>query len=445
MPTWDVIVAGAGVAGLAAAERLGQVGLKVLILEARDRIGGRILTLPGLVPEYGIELGAEFVHGKQREFADYLSQHDLMLRETAGQNYCPSADGLSACEEPASDVFDELYERTPEDSPDESFDHTLQSQFSNTPEGQRTWARRFVEGFHAADPARISTHSIIIDGRAEDETDGDRGFHVIGGYTRVVETLASSLSDSVLLTTGCAVHSVTWSPGSVHVQARTENGERVEHSARTLLVTLPISILQLEWPTPGAVRFEPPLNDKQAALASLAMGPVDRIVLQFDSMFWEERQAVTKPLKDLHFLFGDDPVFPTYWTAMPLRLPLVVAWAAGPFADAKRGLSHQQLEAEALVAFSRTTGAAVGTLHQRFVRSYFHDWQSDPFSRGAYSYVLVGGVPAQKTLAQPLQSTIFFAGEATQSDGHRATVHGAFSSGRRAADEVLHHTHLIAR
>jgi monoamine oxidase len=72
MQTWDVIVAGAGIAGLAAAERLGQAGLKVLVLEARDRIGGRILTLPGLTPEHGIELGAEFVDGKPKKFANAI-------------------------------------------------------------------------------------------------------------------------------------------------------------------------------------------------------------------------------------------------------------------------------------------------------------------------------------------------------------------------------------
>ena len=97
MQTWDVIVAGAGMAGLAAAERLGQAGLKVLVLEARDRVGGRILTLPGLTPEHGIELGAEFVHGKPKEFDEYLAIQGLILRETDGQNYCSSGNRLAAC------------------------------------------------------------------------------------------------------------------------------------------------------------------------------------------------------------------------------------------------------------------------------------------------------------------------------------------------------------
>ncbi len=438
MATWDVIVAGAGIAGLAAAERLGRAGLKVLVLEARDRVGGRILTLPGLTAELGIELGAEFVHGRPKEFDHYLSQHGLSLLETGGQNYCFDGNGLGPCEDPGWDVFDKLYRLSLHDFRDESFEQTLQQRFQDLPEKQKTWALRFVEGFHAADPARISTHSIIVDGRAEEETDGDRGFHVVGGYIRVIETLRRDLSDTVLLKTSSPIYSVDWSKDSVRVVTRMDDGEQVEYTAEKLILTLPVSVLQQLWPAPGAVRFNPPLTEKREALASLAMGPVDRIVLEFDSVFWEESQTVgSKPLKDLHFLFSDDAVLPTYWTAMPLHLPLIVAWSAGPFADAKRGFSHQQLEAAALSALSRSVGISADTLHQRLVRSYFHDWQADPFSGGAYSYVLVGGVPAQESLAQPLQNTIFFAGEATQSDGHRATVHGAFSSGRRAADEVL--------
>ena len=442
MQTWDVIVAGAGMAGLAAAERLGQAGLKVLVLEARDRVGGRILTLPGLTPEHGIELGAEFVHGKPKEFDEYLAIQGLILRETDGQNYCSSENRLAACEDPGWDVFDKLYRLDPNHFPDESFQETLQSRFGKLPEKQKAWALRFVEGFHAADPARISTHSVIIDGHAEEETEGDRGFHVVGGYKRVIETIVQNMSDRVMVRTGSVIDSVSWGPGSVRVQVPMEGSEPVEYTAQKLVVTLPVSILQLQPPTDGAVRFDPPLAEKQDALASMTMGPVARIVLQFDSLFWENPPtAGTKALPDMHFLFSDDSVFPTFWTAMPLRLPALVAWSAGPFADAKRGLPHQQLEAEALSALSRTMDAPVDILREKLVKSHFHDWQSDPFSRGAYSYVLTGGVPAQKTLAVPLGNTLFFAGEATQSDGHRATVHGAFSSGRRAADEVLQRGH----
>ena len=190
---WDVVIVGAGVSGLAAAERLGEAGLRVLVLESRDRVGGRLFSLPGLNPAHAIDLGAEFVHGKPKEFDDYLKRHNLELQETVGNSYCATQHGLEKCDEPASEVFDQLEKMKLGDFPDETFDTTLRCRFPNAASEGKAWARWFVQGFHAGDPARISTHSIIRDSRAEEETEGDRGFHVVGGYSRVVEALCHDL------------------------------------------------------------------------------------------------------------------------------------------------------------------------------------------------------------------------------------------------------------
>ena len=491
MNQYDIIVLGAGVAGLAAAEVLGNAGLRVAVLEARDRVGGRIHTLPGLTPDHAIELGAEFVHGKPQLFDDYLHSHHLPLYETDGVSYCPGAHGLEPCGGPELDVFAELDRMNLDDFPDEPFDAALRRRFADAPDEDKRWARAFVQGFHAADPARISTHSIIRDSRAEEETEGMRAFHIVGGYRRLIETLCASLSPSAELFTGATVTSVDWSQNPVFVQARRSSGETLACQAPRVVVTLPLGVLQQRPPAPGAVRFQPELAEKQDALGKLAMGPSLRISLQFDSLFWEDpgvmrvyenlppenavgaaqqdllessprgadqlspgrkpwvdrkinpspvgtaQRLSPRTLPGLHFLFTGDPVFPTWWSAMPLRLPVLVAWAGGPFAESKFGLSQPQIEAHALAALARILSLPEAALRTRLVRSWFHDWQSDPFSRGAYSYVLAGGMTAQDDLARPLRNRLFFAGEATQSDGHHATVHGAFASGRRVAGEVL--------
>jgi monoamine oxidase len=82
-------------------------------------------------------------------------------------------------------------------------------------------------------------------------------------------------------------------------------------------------------------------------------------------------------------------------------------------------------------------GVEANRLRASLHGAFHHDWQSDPFSRGAYSYAGVGGRDAGAELAMPVESTLFFAGEATQSDGRNATVHGAIASGRRTANQVL--------
>ncbi len=244
METWDVIVAGAGIAGLAVARQLGNAGLKVLVLEARNRVGGRILTLPGLTPEHGIELGAEFVHGRPPEFDEYLREHDLCLQETDGQSYCSGSSGLNPCEGLDTGILERLYKMDTAGFPDESFEQTLATRFTEFPQEAKDWARRFVQGFHAGDPSRISTHSIIIDGRAEEQTDGDRAFHVIGGYAKVVETLCRDPSGTVKVMTDAMVQSVSWEQGKVQVQAVVSGIERFAAAARALVITLPVGVLQ---------------------------------------------------------------------------------------------------------------------------------------------------------------------------------------------------------
>ena len=99
MDQFDVVVLGAGVAGLATGERLGQAGRRVLVLEARDRVGGRIRSLPGLTSEHAIELGAEFVHGTPKVLDEYLEAHELRLLNSAGHSHRIAEDGFEVCDE----------------------------------------------------------------------------------------------------------------------------------------------------------------------------------------------------------------------------------------------------------------------------------------------------------------------------------------------------------
>jgi monoamine oxidase len=210
-----------------------------------------------------------------------------------------------------------------------------------------------------------------------------------------------------------------------------------EFLAPHVVVTLPLGVLQQEGQPLGAVTFKPPLAEKRAALEKLAMGPVARVTLRFDSIFWEDPKVMgEQALRDPHFIFSDHPHFPTWWTAAP-HLPILVGWCAGPCAEPKVSLEEGELCSQAIEALSSILSVPESFIVQRLTHFYHHDWQSDPYSRGAYSYVLAGGVGAQQELARPLADRLFFAGEATQSDGHHATVHGAFSSGVRVAGEVL--------
>jgi monoamine oxidase len=138
----------------------------------------------------------------------------------------------------------------------------------------------------------------------------------------------------------------------------------------------------------------------------------------------------------MSFLQGIDERFPVWWTMMPMRLPMITAWAGGPRAAAMAGMPTDEVTAHAVSSLARQLGVARKTVEGALTGAWTHDWSSDPWSFGAYSYSKVGGSDAAKTLARSVDGTLFFAGEATDAEGRNGTVHGAIASGRRAAAQV---------
>ncbi len=183
-----------------------------------------------------------------------------------------------------------------------------------------------------------------------------------------------------------------------------------------------------------AVRFDPLLpRSKEQALAKIEMGHVVKVMLSFRSAFWEE--LCDGRYRDGAFFRTPESDFKTYWMQLPVRCELVTAWAGGTAATALRGVSPEELIERALLGFGEMFGE-VARARREFVSAVAHDWQSDPFSRGAYSYVAAGGEGARMTLAEAVEDTLFFAGEATCDNGEGGTVNGALESGERAAREA---------
>jgi monoamine oxidase len=161
---------------------------------------------------------------------------------------------------------------------------------------------------------------------------------------------------------------------------------------------------------------------------------VVKAALLFRTPFWEELDAAR--YRGVSFFHSPDAAFPTFWNALPERAPLLIAWAGGPKAARLSGAAAQDIARQAVRSLESIFGAHTG-IEERLAATWVHDWQQDPFARGAYSYVAVGGHGARRALAEPLQDTLFFAGEAVDLDGEHTTVAGALQSGTRAAREVL--------
>jgi monoamine oxidase len=206
---------------------------------------------------------------------------------------------------------------------------------------------------------------------------------------------------------------------------------RFELDARAVIVTVPISVLKAAPGEPGAIEFVPPLRQKQRALERLATGSVVRIVLQLREPIWEPEHT------GLQLVYAPaDEEFSAWWTAYPLRVPVITGWRGGPGAQRLAQLPAGELEMRAVASLARVFHMRPARLRSLVDAIWTHDWEHDPFARGAYSYQMVGGADAPAMLARPLRRTLFFAGEATNADS-TGTVDGAIASGRRAARQAL--------
>ncbi len=415
----EVVIIGAGVAGLTAARELSAAGARVLVLEARDRLGGRVMTHHAA--DGPVELGAEFVHGAFPEIMGLVQEGGLRLREgsrgaprrTAGQP--EPADYFSA--------MDRLLGLASAGAADESFQQLVE-RVDVEPE-IKAQALRLVEGYHAADPARMSVQALIRNTAADERPGGDRQFRFAEGYDSLVTAIFQRIDPRLCdVRRNVVVTAVEWRQKRVLI--RTSAG--AEFTAPRAIVTVPLSVLKA-----GAIHFTPALNGKEQALSALEMGAVVRVSLCLESEVWATQDRLAS---DGFLLTGVAP-FPAWWVSRPPPVPVVTAWAGGPHARALAGLTDAQRVRVALDALTAVLGIDPARLHEGLRGGFSHDWQGDPFSRGAYSYAAVGGSRAGEELGAPLDATLFFAGEATESDGQNATVHGAIASAQRVAREVL--------
>jgi monoamine oxidase len=421
--TYDVVVVGAGMAGLTAARTLAEVGLKVLVVEAQDRIGGRIWTRH--VGDEAIELGAEFIHGRPPELWALIDEAGLETYERGGAQLCFEEGVLNDCSGQMDAVFEPLEKLETFDGPDMSFAEYLDRE--QTPMAERGPMIGYVEGFNAADHRTVSVASLGSQQKAEDASGSDHNYRLRGGYDQLPRFLSERITEfGGKVLTGTPVKEIHWEEGQVEVVS-----DLWSFRAPQGIVTLPLAVLQS-----GSVRITPQPDSVLEAAGRLRMGQARRFTLLFAERFWEKLPP-QPALNELGFLFAFTEMPPVWWTPHPEQSHTITGWVGGPRSAALAGLDAKTLGQKACTTLGRIFGLRKERIHGLLRGCYTHDWQQDRFALGAYSYVATGGLDASREMSEPVEDTLFFAGEHTDVTGHWGTVHAAMRSGLRAAEQIL--------
>ena len=424
--SWDVLVVGAGMAGLGCARALAEAGLRVCVLEAEGRVGGRVRT--ERVGDAVVELGAEFVHGRPEELLALIKEAGLTLVERGGVDVS-FEDGhlVEEADEEEEGRFAPLERLRVFRGEDVSFRAWLDGSEWATDEEVREGALGYVEGFNAADATVISARSLGVQQEAEDASEGERLAHVSEGYDRVAEFLTERVrAQGGEVRCGVRVEAVHWGVGRAALE--TNEGE---FAAPKVVLTLPLGVVQA-----GDVRIVPEPVTILRAAGRMRMGEVCRFSMVFRTRWWEGMEP-QPAMRELSFLFDFEELPSVWWTAHPEQTAVLTGWVGGPRARGLLAMTEEQLTEIAVRQVARLFGVDEERVRTEMVALRTHDWSADVGTRGSYSYVAVGGLDASARMSEPVEQTLYFAGEHTDTSGHWGTVHGALRSGLRAARQVL--------
>ena len=418
-----IVVIGAGLAGMAAARELNRAGHQVLVLEARDRIGGRIWT-GNKWPDLPLDLGATWIHGTTgnplSDLADQLGARRLITSYERTVIYNTDGQEISKSKEAKLESIREKMSTTLRKAQNSDADISIRQalaslahKYADDPEALRFLnfcVSANIEQEYAGDANRLSTH--WYDSAKEfggEDALFAQGFKVLTDY----------LAQGIDIRLSQVVKEIRWQASQISV--RTADHEFV---ADQVVVTLPLGVLQSK-----DVRFLPELpNDKRNAINKLGMGVLNKCYLRFNQAFWPDDIDWLEYVSAKH---GEGTEWVSFQRA--LKKPILLGFNAADRGREIETWSDQQIVASAMATLKTIFGAGIPQpIDWQITR-----WASDSFAKGSYSYNALGSTPKMReALASTLNGRLFFAGEATNKD-YFGTAHGAFLSGLRVAKDVL--------
>ena len=425
MEKFDVIIIGAGAAGLMAANMLSAAKKKVCIIEARDRTGGRVHTLSQDKFSKTVEAGAEFIHGDLSVTTTLLKKYDIRYYKIDGDLW-QLHKGELILQEDFIEHADVMMKKLKELNTDMSIGEFLKMYFAEDSyaDMQRT-LQQYIEGYEAADIDHFSAFAL----KKEWETEGDEQYRIEGGYGRLLDHITHDcLENQCRIFFNQTAKTVKWNEQDVELLTK----DNSRFTAAKIIITIPLPLLNGD-PYDAAISFDPQLAVIHEAVKQIGYGHVIKIIIEFDHAFWETGEVRKAP--NMLFVFSEEKI-PTWWTQLPDRIPILTGWLAGPNAKELADADDDTIIQHALRSLCSIFKINIEILEQYIKNATVCNWAADPFSKGAYSYNTVTAAAGRKILATPVANTLFFAGEGFN-PASNATVEAALESGKNIAEQIL--------
>jgi monoamine oxidase len=426
----SIIIIGAGASGLMAARSLSAAGWSVTVLEAADAPGGRILTLAPAGFSTYVEGGAEFIHGDLPISLQLAKEAGIVLHPVHAQMARPRTEGETGTglENEGWDDFmtsdwDELMQKMQQLGQDQPLGDFLATFFpGDRYAALRDRARRYAEGYDLADLHSASCLGLYKEWA--NEQDEEEEYRPQGGYRRMVDHLVEECRrNDCTLHFSSPVAEVHWQPGRVEV--KTLSGQ--PFTADRLLITVSLGVLRK-----GILRFFPAIPDYLQAACEIGYGSIVKILLEFKTAFWREKEAQDQTL----FILSDQPV-PTWWTQTASTDTLLTGWLPVSGIPAFLQLDRQGRIDRCLDSLAAIFAADRAALSSQLTAALVLDWSDAPYILGGYSFPTVGGQAARALLSTPVEGTLWFSGEGLYEGDTPGTVEAAFSNGLETAKKII--------
>lgn len=428
----EVIIIGAGAAGLMAAKELSDAGLSVCVLEARDCIGGRIHTIRESNIGILAEGGAEFIHGNLEITLNLLKEAGIDKQEITGE-FWNVINGQWTQE---NDFFNNAHlviEHLENLKEDISISDFLKQFFIDEKyERLRKSLTSYVEGYYSGKAERTSAKAFLEEWMSEDE----QQYQPAGGYGEMINYLAESCRKAgVIIQLSAVVKEIIWQKG--HAEVIDTEGKSLV--ASKVIVTVPLGVWLAAKNSKGAIVYSPALRSKAEAVKEMGFGDVIKVLIEFENIFWEDNAIIQQTKTDTHRLHMvlSDMSIPTWWTQSPIHTPLLTGWLSGPKAQEMKNDNDEQILLQSLNSLSHIFKIDSNDLKKKMRWWKVFNWSNDPFTRGSYSYSTLHTAKARTVVMEPVENTLFFAGEALYEGPEMGTVEAALISGLKVSSKIL--------